>query len=165
VIKALLRTPLNMSRISSRFGMRRHPVLRFTRFHAGVDFSAPTGTPILAAGSGRVIEAGPNGGYGKWVKIGHGNGMATGYAHMSRIAPGVRRSARVRQGQVIGYVGSTGMSTGPHLHFELHRNGKPVDPQGVARTTRSRLPGAELRRFRAAVSEIDAQRLEAMAMD
>ncbi len=160
VVKALLRTPLNMSRISSRFGMRRHPVLRFTRFHAGIDFAAPAGTPILAAGAGRVVEAGPNGGYGKWVKIGHGNGMATGYAHMSRIAPGVRRSARVRQGQVIGFVGSTGMSTGPHLHFELHRNGKQVDPQGVARTARARLTGAELRRFKAASAEIDRLRAE-----
>jgi murein DD-endopeptidase MepM/ murein hydrolase activator NlpD len=162
VVKALLRTPLNMSRISSRFGMRRHPVLGFTRMHAGIDFVAPAGTPILAAGSGRVLEAGYNGGYGKWVKIGHGNGMATGYAHMSRIAPGVRRSARVRQGQVIGYVGSTGLSTGPHLHFELHRHGKPVNPQGMARTPRARLAGSELRRFKAAASEIDRRRVAAM---
>ena len=159
VVKALLRTPLNMSRISSRFGLRHHPVLRFTRLHAGVDFAAPPGTPILAAGDGRVVEAGPNGGYGRWVKISHDGGLATGYAHMSRIAPGVRRSARVRQGQVIGFVGSTGLSTGPHLHFELHRAGRPVDPLSVARTAlRARLAGKDLERFRAHVAEADRAR-------
>jgi murein DD-endopeptidase MepM/ murein hydrolase activator NlpD len=159
VVKALLRTPLNMSRISSRFGMRHHPVLRFTRLHAGIDFAAPPGTPILAAGAGRVVEAGPNGGYGRWVKISHSGGLATGYAHLSRIAPGVRRSARVRQGQVIGFVGSSGLSTGPHLHFELHRNGRPVDPLSMARTAqRSRLAGKDLARFKARVAEIDRAR-------
>ena len=159
VVKALLRTPLNMSRISSRFGLRHHPVLRFTRLHAGVDFAAPPGTPVLAAGAGRVAEAGPNGGYGRWVKISHDGGLATGYAHLSRIAPGVRRSARVRQGQVIGFVGSTGLSTGPHLHFELHRAGRPVDPLSVARAaTRTRLAGKDLERFKARVAEIDRAR-------
>ena len=159
VVKALLRTPLNMSRISSRFGMRHHPVLRFTRLHAGIDFAAPPGTPILAAGAGRVVEAGPNGGYGRWVKISHSDGLATGYAHLSRIAPGVRRSARVKQGQVIGHVGSSGLSTGPHLHFELHRNGRPVDPLSMARTAqRSRLAGKDLARFKARVAEIDRAR-------
>jgi murein DD-endopeptidase MepM/ murein hydrolase activator NlpD len=164
VVKALLRTPLNMSRISSRFGMRRHPVLRFTRLHAGVDFAAPPGTPILAAGAGRVVEAGPNGGYGRWIKISHSNGLATGYAHLSRIAPGVRRSARVKQGQVIGYVGTSGLSTGPHLHFELHRNGRPVDPLSMARTSmRARLSGQDLVRFKTRVAEIDRARNGAAA--
>ena len=159
VVKALLRTPLNMSRISSRFGLRRHPVLKFTRLHAGIDFAAPPGTPILAAGAGRVVEAGPNGGYGRWVKISHDGGLATGYAHMSRIAPGVRRSARVRQGQLIGFVGSTGLSTGPHLHFELHRHGRPVNPLTMARTAeRTRLAGRELARFQARVAELDRLR-------
>lgn len=159
VVKALLRTPLNMSRISSGFGPRRHPVLKFTRLHAGVDFAAPPGTPILAAGAGRVVEAGPNGGYGKWVKIVHDGGLATGYAHMSRIAPGVRRSARVRQGQVIGFVGSTGLSTGPHLHFELHRHGRPVNPLTMARTAeRTRLAGGDLARFKQRVAELDLLR-------
>jgi murein DD-endopeptidase MepM/ murein hydrolase activator NlpD len=166
VVKALLRTPLNMSRISSRFGLRRHPVLRFTRLHAGVDFAAPPGTPILAAGAGRVVEAGRNGGYGTWVKILHQGGLATGYAHMSRIAPGVRRSARVRQGQVIGFVGSTGLSTGPHLHFELHRGGRPIDPLGMARTAeRTRLAGKDLARFRARVAEIDRAREAATVVE
>ncbi len=159
VVKALLRTPLNMSRVSSGFGMRRHPILKFSRLHAGIDFAAPPGTPILAAGDGRVVEAGRKGGYGNWVKIAHANGMATGYAHMSRIGAGVRRSARIRQGQVIGFVGSTGMSTGPHLHFELHQAGKPVDPLAIARSPRTRLAGSELRRFRQAMAEIDRKRV------
>lgn len=164
VVRALLRTPLNMSRISSRFGLRRHPVLGFTRLHAGIDFAAPPGTPILAAGTGRVVEAGPNGGYGRWVKISHDGGLATGYAHMSRIAPGVRRNARVRQGQVIGFVGSSGLSTGPHLHFELHRNGRPVNPLSVAQTAlRTRLGGDDLSRFKARVVEIDQARETAAA--
>ena len=166
VVKALLRTPLNMSRISSRFGIRRHPVLKFTRLHAGIDFAAPPGTPILAAGAGRVVQAGRNGGYGRWVKIRHDGGLATGYAHMSRIAPGVRRSARVRQGQVIGFVGSTGLSTGPHLHFELHRNGRPVDPLSMARTARrARLGGKDLERFRARVAQIDRARKTVAAVE
>lgn len=166
VVKALLRTPLNLSRISSRFGLRRHPVLGFTRLHAGIDFAAPTGTPILAAGDGRIVEAGPNRGYGRWVKIRHDNGLATGYAHLSRIAPGVRRSARIRQGQVIGFVGSSGLSTGPHLHFELHRNGRPVNPLGVAQTAqRKQLAGAELTRFKARVEEIDRARESAPEID
>jgi murein DD-endopeptidase MepM/ murein hydrolase activator NlpD len=166
VVKALLRTPLNMSRISSRFGLRHHPVLGFTRLHAGVDFAAPTGTPVLAAGAGSVVEAGPNGGYGRWVKISHDGGLATGYAHMSRIAAGVHRRARVRQGQVIGFVGTTGLSTGPHLHFELHRNGRPVDPLGVARTSlRARLGGQDLARFTARVAEIDRARESAALIE
>ena len=165
VVKALLRTPLNMSRISSRFGMRHHPVLKFTRLHSGVDFAAPPGTPILAAGAGHVIEAGRFGGYGNWVKIAHDGGLATGYAHLSRIAPGVKRSARVRQGQVIGYVGSTGMSTGPHLHFELHRGGRPIDPLTMARTAqRTRLAGQDLERFKAQIAETDRVRETALPL-
>lgn len=159
VVKALLRTPLNMSRISSRFGLRHHPVLGFTRLHAGVDFAAPTGTPVLAAGAGRVVQAGPNGGYGRWVMISHDNGLATGYAHMSRIAAGIHPRVHVRQGQVIGFVGTTGLSTGPHLHFELHRGGRPVDPLNVARTSvRARLGGQDMVRFATRVAEIDRAR-------
>ena len=165
VVKALLRTPLNMSRISSRFGLRRHPVLKFTRLHSGVDFAAPPGTPILAAGAGHVIEAGRFGGYGNWVKIGHEGSLATGYAHMSRIAPGVKRSARVRQGQVIGYVGSTGLSTGPHLHFELHRGGRPIDPLTMARTAqRTRLAGKDLENFKVQIAETDRVRETAVTL-
>jgi murein DD-endopeptidase MepM/ murein hydrolase activator NlpD len=166
VVKALLRTPLNMSRISSRFGLRHHPILGFTRLHAGVDFAAPPGTPVLAAGAGRVVMAGFNGGYGRWVEISHDGGLATGYAHLSRIAAGVHSRVRVRQGQVIGFVGSSGLATGPHLHFELHRNGRPVDPLGVARTSlRARLGGQDLVRFTARVAEIDKARESAPAID
>jgi murein DD-endopeptidase MepM/ murein hydrolase activator NlpD len=154
-----------MSRISSRFGLRRHPVLKFTRLHSGVDFAAPPGTPILAAGAGHVIEAGRFGGYGNWVKIGHEGSLATGYAHMSRIAPGVKRSARVRQGQVIGYVGSTGLSTGPHLHFELHRGGRPIDPLTMARTAqRTRLAGKDLENFKVQIAETDRVRETAVTL-
>ncbi|MCW5733794.1 MAG: peptidoglycan DD-metalloendopeptidase family protein [Enhydrobacter sp.] len=166
VVKALLRTPLNMSRISSHFGLRRHPVLGFTRLHAGVDFAAPAGTPVLAAGAGSVIAARVNGGYGRWVKIRHDNGLSTAYAHLSRIASGVRARSRVRQGQVIGFVGSTGLSTGPHLHFELHRGGRPVDPASVARTSlRTRLQGQDLVRFTARVAEIETARESAALIE
>jgi murein DD-endopeptidase MepM/ murein hydrolase activator NlpD len=166
VIRALLRTPLNLSRISSRFGMRRHPILGFTRMHTGIDFAAPPGTPVLAAGAGRVVQAGRKGGYGNWVEIYHGGGLATGYAHMLRIARGIRPGARVRQSQVIGFVGSTGLSTGPHLHFELHRNGRPVNPLTVARTAlRARLAGKELARFKSIVADMDRARDGATVID
>ncbi|HEX2888579.1 M23 family metallopeptidase [Vineibacter terrae] len=165
VVKALLRTPLSLSRISSRFGMRRHPVLGFSRMHKGIDFAAPPGTPILAAGAGQVVQAGRNGGYGNWVKLRHGRGLATGYAHMSRVARGLRPGHKVRQGQVIGFVGSTGMSTGPHLHFELHRNGIPVNPLTVAQTSvRASLAGADLTRFKAAVARINRARADATVL-
>jgi murein DD-endopeptidase MepM/ murein hydrolase activator NlpD len=161
VVRALLRTPLDLARltISSAFGMRRHPLLGFTRMHAGVDFPAPLGTPVLAAGDGRVAQAGRNGGYGNWVKIVHSKVLATGYAHLSRIARGIRPGARVHQSQVIGFVGSTGLSTGPHLHFELQRNGTPVNPLAVAqRSLRTRLAGSELARFMKVVAEVDRLR-------
>lgn len=162
VVKALLRTPLNLSRISSHFGMRRHPVLGFSRMHRGIDFAAPPGTPILAAGDGQVVQAGRNGGYGNWVKLRHSRSLATGYAHMSRVARGMRAGKRVRQGQVIGFVGSTGLSTGPHLHFELHRNGTPVNPLTVARTAlRASLAGADLARFKTIVAQVERARASA----
>jgi murein DD-endopeptidase MepM/ murein hydrolase activator NlpD len=164
VVRALLRTPLDLARltVSSTFGFRRHPLLGFTRLHAGVDFAAPPGTPVLAAGDGRVVQAGRNGGYGNWVKIVHSGALSTAYAHLRRIAPGIRSGTRVRQSQVIGFVGSTGLSTGPHLHFELQRSGKPVDPLSVAhRSLRARLAGADLTRFRQVVAEIDRLRAAA----
>ena len=132
--------------ISSRYGMRRHPVLGYRRMHSGLDFRASSGTPIYAATDGRVDMAGRNGGYGNYVRIQHGNGLGTGYAHMSRIA--VNRGQSVRRGQVIGYVGSTGLSTGPHLHYEMYRNGRKVDPSSVKFVTRAQLTGKELASFR-----------------
>lgn len=113
-------------RITSGFGMRRHPILGFARLHAGMDFGAPWGAPIYAVNDGAVSFAGYSGGHGNLVKLDHGGGIGTGYAHMSRIA--VSPGERVRKGQVIGYVGSTGLSTGPHLHYELYHNGRPVNP-------------------------------------
>jgi murein DD-endopeptidase MepM/ murein hydrolase activator NlpD len=161
VVKSLLRTPMNLSRISSRFGFRSHPVLGFNRMHTGVDFAAPYGTPILAAGAGRIVQAGRYGGYGNWVKIDHGGGIATGYGHMARYAPGVRPGVHVRQGQVVGFVGSTGMSTGPHLHYELHQQGRPVNPLTARASQRASLSGKDMARFRTAVSQYDRARTSA----
>ncbi len=158
VVKSLLRTPMNLSRVSSRYGMRQHPILGFSGMHTGVDFAAPYSTPILAAGAGTVVAAGPNGGYGNWVKIDHGDGVATGYAHMAHFASGIRRGVRVRQGQVVGFVGSTGLSTGPHLHYELHQKGRPVNPLTARATQRAALGGDDLKRFRAIVVRMDRAR-------
>ncbi|MHA7898324.1 MAG: peptidoglycan DD-metalloendopeptidase family protein [Henriciella sp.] len=125
--KFLMKTPINGARISSRFGKRRHPISGFTRLHKGTDFAAPTGTPIYAAGNGVVERASRYGGYGHYVRIRHAKGYKTAYAHMSRYGRGIRSGVRVRQGQIIGYVGSTGASTGPHLHYEVYKNGKALD--------------------------------------
>ncbi|WP_249276553.1 M23 family metallopeptidase [Sphingomonas baiyangensis] len=142
------------ARISSGFGWRRHPVLGFRRLHKGMDFAAPHGTPIRAAADGNVAYAGRNGGYGNFVKLTHGQGLATGYGHMSRIA--VRSGTRVSKGDVIGYVGSTGLSTGPHLHYELWRNGAPINPTSVSFSTVDRLTGGDLSQFRSLVSRLMA---------
>ena len=134
-------------RITSRYGMRRHPILGYKRMHSGLDFKASSGTPIYAATDGKVSFAGRNGGYGNFVRISHSGNLATGYAHMSRIA--VRNGASVKRGQVIGYVGSTGLSTGPHLHYEMYRGGKKIDPSSVSFVTRATLSGRELTNFKA----------------
>ncbi|HEX7854269.1 MAG TPA: peptidoglycan DD-metalloendopeptidase family protein [Sphingobium sp.] len=133
--------------LTSSFGMRFHPILGYSRMHAGVDFGAPWGSPIYAASSGRVVFAGRHGGHGNYVKIDHGSGIDTGYGHMSRIA--AYAGEMVRQGQVIGYVGSTGLSTGPHLHYEVYRNGAPINPLSVKFTQMSQLTGNALSAFRA----------------
>ncbi|HEX4178269.1 MAG TPA: M23 family metallopeptidase, partial [Rhizomicrobium sp.] len=114
----LMKTPVDGARISSGFGSRFHPILGYTRMHKGVDFAVPTGTPVMAAGAGTVLFMGWANGYGNFLKIDHGNGFATGYGHLSRFIPGIRKGARVRQGQVVAYSGMTGMATGPHLHYE-----------------------------------------------
>ena len=132
--------------LSSGFGYRMHPILGYRRFHRGIDFRAAHGTPILAATDGRIARAGWGGGYGNVVEIRHNGGLATRYGHMSRIS--VSPGQTVRQGQVIGYVGSTGLSTGPHLHYEMFRNGQLVDPRSVRWVTRSQLSGADLEGFR-----------------
>jgi murein DD-endopeptidase MepM/ murein hydrolase activator NlpD len=132
--------------LTSSFGIRFHPLLGYTRFHKGVDYGAPTGTPIVAVADGRVTFAGWHGGHGNFVKLDHLGALGSGYGHMSRIA--VRPGQMVQQGQVIGYVGSTGLSTGPHLHFEVYKNGAAVNPGAVSFISQPQLAGAELRKFK-----------------
>ncbi|MEQ9115304.1 MAG: peptidoglycan DD-metalloendopeptidase family protein [Rickettsiales bacterium] len=129
--KSLIKTPVQATRISSGYGMRKHPVLGFSKMHTGIDFAAPRGTPVYAAGSGKIIRIGWNGGYGKYIKIKHNNKISTAYAHLSSYAKGVRRGQTVTQGQVIGRVGSTGRATGAHLHYEVLINNKHVNPLKV----------------------------------
>jgi murein DD-endopeptidase MepM/ murein hydrolase activator NlpD len=148
VVRSFLRTPMDASHITSGFGMRMHPILGFSAMHTGVDFGAPVGTPIFAAGAGKVVMAGRNGGYGIFVKLQHTAQIGTGYGHMSRLGPGIRPGVMVRQGQVIGFVGSTGLSTGPHLHYEFYRNGHPVNPLTQKFAMRAALTGKNLARFR-----------------
>ena len=131
--KTLMKTPINGARLSSSFGKRKHPILGFTKMHTGTDFAAPTGTPIMASGDGVVTRAGWCGGGGNCVKIKHNNVYSTVYAHMSKFGRGIKKGARVKQGQTIGYVGSTGMSTGPHLHYEVIENGKKINSQKLKR--------------------------------
>ena len=147
VVRSFLRTPMDASHITSGFGMRMHPILGFSAMHTGVDFGAPVGTPIFAAGAGKVVMAGPNGGYGIFVKLQHTADIGTGYGHMSRLGPGIKPGVFVRQGQVIGFVGSTGLSTGPHLHYEFYRGGHPVNPLTQKFAMRAALSGKDLARF------------------
>ena len=156
--RAFMRNPLRFTRISSRFSKsRKHPVLRIRRPHRGVDYAAPRGTAIRATGTGRVSFAGRKGGYGKTVLLAHGNGYTTLYAHLSRYAKGIRREARVRQGQVIGYVGSTGIATGPHLHYEFRINGVHRDPLTVELPPAAPLDTRELKKFRQAIGPLVAR--------
>jgi len=129
VEKALMKTPINGSRLSSSFGMRKHPILGFTKLHTGTDFAAPAGTPIMASGSGTITRAKWCGGGGNCIKIKHNSTYETIYAHMKNFAKGIKVGKKIKQGQIIGYVGSTGMSTGPHLHYEVIINGKKVNSQ------------------------------------
>jgi murein DD-endopeptidase MepM/ murein hydrolase activator NlpD len=154
----LMKTPINGARLSSRFGMRRHPVLGYTRMHRGTDFAAAIGTPILAAGDGSVVRAAPFGSYGNYVRIRHANGYETAYAHLSRFARGLRAGARVRQGQVIGYVGNTGRSTGPHLHYEVLRRGQQVNPMTLQVANGRNLSGRDLELFEIERNRIDTLR-------
>lgn len=141
-----------VGRITSNFGARRHPVLGYTRMHGGVDFGAPHGAPIFAVGDATVTYAGWHGGHGNFVKLDHGSGYGTGYAHMSRIAVG--SGTRVRAGQVIGYVGSTGLSTGPHLHYELYQGGQKVNPLSVRFSVNNSVDTGELAAFRSRLTAL-----------
>jgi murein DD-endopeptidase MepM/ murein hydrolase activator NlpD len=154
----LMKTPINGARLSSGFGMRRHPILGYSRMHRGTDFAAPTGTPILAAGDGVVERAGPFSSFGNYVKIRHANGYETAYAHMSRFARGIRAGVRVRQGQVIGYVGTTGRSTGPHLHYEVSLRGRQVNPMSLRVANGRNLTGRALELFMIERARIDTLR-------
>lgn len=156
-VRTLMRTPVNGARISSGFGMRRHPISGFNAMHKGVDFAVPTGTPILAAGSGHVELAGWNGSYGKYIRIRHSSTYKTAYAHLSGYAKGVRRGSVVEQGQIIGYVGSTGRSTGPHLHYEILVNNRKVNPLTVKLPTGKSIAPSEWQDFMQQVEKIEGQ--------
>ncbi len=157
IVKALLRTPINGARISSGFGLRRHPILGYSKMHRGTDFAAATGTPIYAAGDGVIASQGWVGGYGNYIKIRHNNEYSSAYAHMSRFVKGLGKGSKVKQGQIIGYVGSTGRSTGPHLHYEVHKHGQQVNPINQKFKTGDKLQGTELANFKSKVSELNTQ--------
>lgn len=156
--RALMRTPVDSARITSRFGPRLHPILGFVKLHNGTDFAAPTGTPIYAAGDAVVDFSGPKGANGNFVRLRHDNGWMTLYLHMNRIWPGIVAGARVAQGQQIGEIGTTGRSTGPHLHYEVHIDGGPVDPMGIDTGTGRSLDSAALVAFRRQRDQVDARR-------
>ena len=152
--KTLMKTPINGARLSSSYGKRKHPILGYTKMHTGTDFAAPKGTPIMASGDGKVIKAGWCGG-GDCVKIKHNSTYQTVYAHMSKFGRGIKKGTRVKQGQIIGYVGSTGMSTGPHLHYEVIENGKKINSQKMKLPSGKILKGDERKKFEVAKIKID----------
>ena len=147
VKKSLMKTPINGARLSSNFGMRKHPILGYNKMHRGTDFAAPEGTPIMASGDGKILRARWCGGGGNCIKIYHNSSYSTVYAHLKNFARGVKEGARVKQGQIIGYVGSTGMSTGPHLHYEVIYNGKKINSQTLKLPSGKILKGKERKKF------------------
>ena len=160
VKKALMKTPINGARLSSPFGMRKHPIDGYNKMHKGTDFAAPMGTPIMASGDGVVKKAGWCGGGGNCVKIKHNSTYQTVYAHMSKFARGIKSGIRVKQGQIIGYVGSTGKSTGPHLHYEVIVNGKKVNSQKLKLPSGKILKGKERKMFETKKIKIDVLKSE-----
>ncbi|MFT3724126.1 MAG: M23 family metallopeptidase [Hyphomonadaceae bacterium] len=161
--KFLMKTPINGARLSSGFGNRKHPILGYTKLHKGTDFAAPTGTPIYAAGNGKLVVYGRNGTYGNFAKIEHANGYQTAYAHMSRFSSGLSKGSFVKQGQIIGYVGTTGQSTGPHLHYEVYIGGKPVNAMTLKLPTGRKLSGEQLDAFKLEKARIEAMRDQEIA--
>ncbi len=153
--KTLMKTPINGARLSSSFGKRKHPILGFTKMHTGTDFAAPTGTPILASGDGLVVRAQWCGGGGNCVKIKHNRVYQTVYAHMSKFGRGIKKGTRVKQGQIIGYVGSTGLSTGPHLHYEVIENGRKINSQKLKLPSGKILKGDQRKIFEVNKIKID----------
>ncbi len=158
--KTLMKTPINGARLSSSYGMRKHPILGYNKMHQGTDFAAPMGTPIMASGSGLILKAGWCGGGGNCVKIKHNSTYSTVYAHMSKFARGIKKGIRVSQGQIIGYVGSTGMSTGPHLHYEVIKNGKKVNSQTLKLPSGKKLKGKNRENFELAKIKINVLKSE-----
>jgi len=163
--KALMKTPINGARLSSGFGMRKHPILGYNKKHQGVDFAAPSGTPIMAAGTGHIEFVGNNGGAGKYIRIKHLNGYKTSYSHLSKYASGIQKNVKVRQGQVIGYVGNTGLSTGPHLHYEVIFNGKRINPMKMKLPSGKQLKDKNLEIFLAEKNRINAEISELNSMN
>ena len=159
--KALMKTPINGARLSSGYGMRKHPILGYNKKHQGVDFAAPMGTPIMAAGTGHIEFVGNNGGAGKYIRIKHMNGYKTAYAHLSEYASGINKNVKVKQGQTIGYVGSTGLSTGPHLHYEVWFNGKRINPMTMKLPSGKKLEDNDLEIFLKLKEKIDIKMNEA----
>ena len=157
VIKTLMKTPINGARLSSSFGLRKHPILGYNKLHQGTDFAAPRGTPIMASGSGIVQRAQKYKGYGNFVAIRHNSTYVTAYGHMSKYGRGIRKGVRVNQGQIIGYVGSTGMSTGPHLHYEVIKNGKRINSQRLKLPTGKILNNEARNKF-----EVDRIKIDVM---
>lgn len=167
VKKAFLKSPIQFASVTSRFGMRRHPILQYSRMHKGVDYGAPRGTAIWAVGDGVVAQAGRNRGYGNVVYLRHANGLETRYAHLHGFGRGIKAGARVSQKQIIGYVGSTGLATGPHLHFEVLKNGRHENPLRMAAPPAPPIPPAELERFQSHIAAVRTrlEAMDALAMD
>lgn len=164
VRKTLMRTPIDGARLTSRFGKRKHPVLGYTKMHRGADFGASSGTPIMAAGDGFIEMAGRNGAYGNYVRIRHTDTYKTAYAHMKSFAKKTRKGKRVKQGQIIGYVGTTGRSTGPHLHYEVHKNGRQINPLSVKLPAGRKLKGKVLASFKSTLSQMNKE-IAALPLD
>jgi murein DD-endopeptidase MepM/ murein hydrolase activator NlpD len=146
--RSLLKTPIPVTKISSKFGMRKHPILGYSKMHTGIDFAAPIGTPIYAAGNGVVEEIGIKGAYGKYIRIRHNGELSTAYAHARSFASGLKKGSAIKQGQIIAYVGTTGRSTGPHLHYEVLVKGKHINPLSIKSIPVKKLTGKELANFK-----------------
>jgi len=160
VIKTLMKTPINGARLSSSFGLRKHPILGFNKLHQGTDFAAPTGTPIMASGNGVIVMAQKYKGYGNYILLRHNSIFETAYGHMSKFGRGIRKRVSVKQGQIIGYVGSTGLSTGPHLHYEVIKNGKRVNSQRLKLPTGKILNNEARNKFEVERIKIDVRLAE-----
>ena len=158
-----MKTPINGARLSSAFGMRKHPILGYNKMHKGTDFAAPHGTPVMASGDGIIIKARWCGGGGNCVKIKHNSTYQTVYAHLSKFGRGIKKGVRVKQGRIIGYVGSTGMSTGPHLHYEVIKNGKKINSQKLKLPSGKILKGNERKRFEVQRIKVDVLKSETIS--